>query len=417
MSLLALSYGGSVEVIVVDNASTDGSAELIRHRFPGIDLVEMPDNKGFAGAASVGLFMASGDIVAAVNPDVRLDPDWLSVMARTLSVEQEIGIVGSKILYPDGKTIQHAGGVVHYPLATTDHIGRGEIDTGQYDTPAEASFVTGAALAMWAEVGRSLQYFDPDYYPLYYEDVDLCWRARKEGLRVLYQPRAVALHKESVSMDRRSTLYYSYYHANRLRFVVKRYTPEEVMFDFLPAEAARVVGDMPAEDRRASFDLLENRQPGVPMANGVVNGVANSAASVAGFHPGQDRLQGHLKEVMGGWRVREKPFSSSAPVVGKGIVWLRNRLNNLSTRWYVQPIVQQQVDYNASVARTLREVSSRLAEIEARMRLQAMLTAGLVTQRRHASVEDLTAEVDTLRARIDLLEKELARSYDRGGVT
>src|SRR5437867_65955 len=89
-SLLALDYP-QVEIIVVDNASTDGSLELSRRRFPQIDAVELPDNKGFAGGASVGLFMASGDIVATVNPDVRLDPGWMRAVAATLA-HDDVGV-------------------------------------------------------------------------------------------------------------------------------------------------------------------------------------------------------------------------------------------------------------------------------------------------------------------------------------
>ena len=97
------------------------SSKFVRSKFVSNKFVS---NKGFAGGASVGLFMASGHIVATVNPDVRLDPGWMSAVANTLLSRADVGVVGSKILYPDGKTIQHAGGVVHYPLATTEHVGR-----------------------------------------------------------------------------------------------------------------------------------------------------------------------------------------------------------------------------------------------------------------------------------------------------
>lgn len=392
-SLMSLDWP-QIEIIVVDNGSTDGSPELIRSSFPDVDLVELPDNKGFAGGASVGLYMANGDIVAVVNPDVVLDSRWLAAVSDTLTSHPNAGVVGSKILYPDGLTLQHAGGIVHYPLATTEHIGRGEVDRGQYDRMAEVQFVTGAALAMWRQVGRDLRFFDEEYYPLYFEDVDLCYRARGEGLKVLYQPKAVAYHKETVTLDRRSTRYYSYFHVNRLRFVVKRYSPEQVMLDFLPAEAARVAGDMDAEDRMASLALLDNRAP-----------AEGSPGEATLTQRRFDTLQGHLGEVMGGWRVRERPFRSSAPIFGRLIVRLRERINNLSTRWYVQPILQQQVDYNASVARMLREMSRQLTELEARVATQAILTAGLVSRRDGTLPEDLNAEIESLRARLEQLEQ------------
>src|SRR5207247_2649525 len=118
--------------------------------------------------------------------------------------------------------------------------------------------------------------------------------------------------------DRQSGLYYSYYHANRLRYVIKQYTPEQVMLDFLPAEAARVSGDMAPEDREASLALLDNRANGsTPLGPGP--GPATQRKL--------DTMQGHVAEVMRSWRVRERPFNSSKPLVGGLIAALRRRLN------------------------------------------------------------------------------------------
>ena len=148
------------------------------------------------------------------------------------------------------------------------------------------------------------------------------------------------------------------------------------MLDFLPAEAKRLSGVMPEEDRKASLHLLDNK-------------LANEHEAIESTIGRKwDSLHEHVSEVMGNWRVREKPFSSSAPLIGPLVARLRSRVNNLSTRWYVQPILQQQVDYNASVARTLREMSGQLAELQAQVALQSLLTAGLISLNNSANEAD-----------------------------
>jgi GT2 family glycosyltransferase len=392
-SVMALDYP-PVEIIVVDNGSSDGSVELIRQRYPKVDLVELPDNKGFAGGASVGLFMASGEVVATVNPDVRLDPGWMRAVAATLE-DGDVGIVGSKVLYPDGKTLQHAGGVVHYPLATVDHIGRGEQDNGQYNISKTVSFVTGAALAMRRDVGHHLGFFDEEFFPVYYEDVDLCWRADKEGLSTVYQPDAVAYHEETVTLDRKGSLYYSFYHANRLRFVVKHYSPEQVMLDFLPAEAARVAGDMPPEDRKASLGLLDNR-----LADGKVEA---GTVTVTQLDLKWDAMQDSVGEVMAGWQVYQKAQGETKK---REAASLGGRMRNLLSRWYLWPTMQKQIDYNASLARSVRELSRQLAEVQARVSVQSMLTSGLISKQAEAAPEDISIELEDLRARLEAIERK-----------
>lgn len=387
-SLLALDYPRS-EIIVVDNGSGDGSVELVRSRFPNVELVELGENKGFAGAASVGMFMSKGDILATVNPDVQLDPQWMSAVLDAFDAFPDAGVVGSKILYPDRKTLQHAGGVVHYPLATTDHIGRGEEDQGQYDHSRIVSFVTGAALAMRRDVGNSLNFFDESYYPVFFEDVDLCWRAKREGWRVVYQPGAVAYHNESVTYDRRSSRYYSYFHANRLRFVVKHYTPEQVLLDFLPAEAERLVGDMEREDRTASLSLLDNRLPdGKDNYNNEPDNLITRK---------WDDLQRQIDEVLRGWQVYER---SRPRKPKKGIA---SKVSNMLSRLYTWPTLQKQIDYNATVARSLREISRQLADLQARVAVQSILASGLVSRQNIAS-NGVYAELEALRARLEELE-------------
>jgi O-antigen biosynthesis protein len=394
-ALLALDYP-AVEIIVVDNASSDGSIDLIKSRFPHVELVELPENKGFAGGASVGLFMARGDIVATVNPDVRLDPGWMRAVADTLARE-DVGIVGSRILYPDGVTIQHAGGVVHYPLATTGHIGRGELDRGQYNLEKRVSFVTGAALAMRREVGHLLNFFDEEFFPMYYEDVDLCWRAEREGLQTVYQPQALAYHRESVTVDRKAVRYYGFYHANRLRFVVKNYSPEQLMGDFLPAEAARLTGVMEPEDRKASLSLFDEPYSveAAPLHStrpAVIQQHHSTTQSQAPQPLSErwDALQAQVSGVMSGWQVYEKAYGAhQGKARRKGS--MRDRLRNIKNRLYLWPVLQKQIDYNAELARTVRELSAQLADVQARLAVQSSLTAALLSRRDGELDEDLAA--------------------------
>jgi hypothetical protein len=244
---------------------------------------------------------------------------------------------------------------------------------------------------MRRDVGHSLNFFDESYYPVFFEDVDLCWRAKREGWRVVYQPGAVAYHSESVTYDRHSSLYYSYFHANRLRFVVKHYTPEQVMLDFLPAEAERLVGDMEREDRTASLSLLDNRAP-----DGKDKADAEQHNLIARKW---DDLQGQIDEVLGGWQVYEK---SRPPKHRKGIA---GRVGNLLSRLYTWPTLRTQIDYNASVARSLREISRQLADLQARVAVQSILASGLVS-RHNAASTGVEAELDALRSRIEELERK-----------
>jgi hypothetical protein len=207
----------------------------------------------------------------------------------------------------------------------------------------------------------------------------------------MYQPDAVAYHEETVTMDRKGSLYYSFYHANRLRFVVKHYSPEQVMLDFLPAEAARVAGDMPPEDRKASLGLLDNT---------LVDGKVMPDATTQ-LDRKWESIQGHVDEVMSGWQVYEQAHSTHKK---RAALSAGNRFRNFLSRWYLWPTLQKQIEYNASLARTVRELSRQLAEVQARVGVQAMLTSGLISRQAGDASEDISIELEDLRARLEALE-------------
>jgi hypothetical protein len=141
-----------------------------------------------------------------------------------------VGVAGSKIFYPDGETIQHAGAWIEWPLGLTHHFS--EPGTG----PHPIEFVTGAAIAFRREVLERVGLLDEGFWPGYFEDVDYCLRVREAGYEVRYVPEAMLDHAETTSVTDLPLLS-RYYQRGRLRFVLKHLPPERFLREFVPAEA------------------------------------------------------------------------------------------------------------------------------------------------------------------------------------
>jgi GT2 family glycosyltransferase len=249
LKALLAQIGAEDEILVVDNDSTDGSVELLCSRFPSIGRVRNTRNLGYAGGANVGLRRARGDLFILLNPDVEVHPGWLRALKEGLQ-EERVGVAGCKLYYPDGRTIQHAGGSINFPLAAADHYGYRQRDQGQWDQGREVDYVTGAALALRRDVLDRVGFFDEGFCPAYYEEVDFCFRARDAGYQVRYVPTAVATHHEHAALGDESYWYIRYFHRNRLRFVLKHRGPWWFLEEFVPAERAWVREGVPSRTRR-----------------------------------------------------------------------------------------------------------------------------------------------------------------------
>lgn len=220
---LIMSDYGNLEIIVVDNGSTDNTADLVQQNFPQVRLISTGKNLGFAGGNNVGIKATDADIVILLNDDTTVEPNMVSEIARFAASDPDVGVIGCKILYPDGQTIQHAGAAV-LPNGLTRHYGYGERDEGQYDRIFDVAYVTGAAIAIKREVLDKLGLLDAGYYPIYFEEVEYCERARRAGFRVVYLPSAKLLHFESQVTVKASYGFFLRYHLGRLRFVLKNFT-------------------------------------------------------------------------------------------------------------------------------------------------------------------------------------------------
>lgn len=224
-----------LEVIVVDNASTDASVERARETGLFDALIPNETNRGCAGGYNDGWRAASGDIVLLLNPDTTVDPGIAHALAGAFVNSPEAAVCGCKILYPDGETFWHAGGIVH-PNGMTGHRGYMEKDEGQFDEIADIDYASGCAIAVRREFLESSGGFNEDFWPGYYEETDLCYRARRAGNKVIYVPDAIVHHHESQSFQLHSDAFFHYTYRNRIRFLVNNYSLRDWLFRFIPFE-------------------------------------------------------------------------------------------------------------------------------------------------------------------------------------
>jgi GT2 family glycosyltransferase len=193
-SLAARASAIEFEVIVVDDASPDGSAgELARHQ--GIRLISLAKNVGFGQACNQGADAARGRFLVFLNNDTEVTDGWLEALYQTFVDEPAAGLVGAKLVFPNG-TVHEAGSLI-FRDGSAMNCGRGEDpDHPSWNVVRDADYCSAACIMIRADVFKQLGGFDPLYAPAYYEDSDLAFRVRQLGLRVLYQPFAAIIHHE-----------------------------------------------------------------------------------------------------------------------------------------------------------------------------------------------------------------------------
>ena len=185
------------EVIVVDDASPDDSLVTLQ-QVSGICLHPRAQNGGFIAACNDGAALAKGEFLVFLNNDTIPQPGWLDALLETFHTHSTIGLVGAKLVYPDGR-LQEAGGVL-FADGSAWNYGRFESpDHCRYTYLRDADYLSGAAIALPRELFAALGGFDTRYAPAYYEDADLAFAVRQHGLRTVYQPAAVVVHDEGTS--------------------------------------------------------------------------------------------------------------------------------------------------------------------------------------------------------------------------
>jgi len=201
-SVVRLSYA-NLAVIVVDNHSSDGTAEAIRTRYGNrVEVIVNETNLGFSRGNNIGIGRAldrGAEYVLLLNNDTVVDATLIESLLSVFVDQPRTGVAGPKIYYenpPD--QIWYAGGRVSLARGITQHVGIRQKDVGQFDSVRQVDYVTGCALMARREVFEKIGYLDPAYRA-YFEDVDFCTRAERAGYDIRYVPRGMVWHKISAS--------------------------------------------------------------------------------------------------------------------------------------------------------------------------------------------------------------------------
>ena len=209
------------EIVIVDNASPDESVQRIRAAYPDVTLLEAGANLGFAGGNNVGIRYAldhDADFIWLLNNDTYVVPDSLIELLKCFT-SPATGITASKMYYAsEPNKLWFAGAGIHWPWGIAYHIGQDEDDHGQYDQVRELEAANGASMLVSRAVFERAGLFDERYF-LYFEETDLCFRARKAGFTILFAPRSRIWHKVSSSVGASSPVYLYYHTRNHIRFV------------------------------------------------------------------------------------------------------------------------------------------------------------------------------------------------------
>jgi len=209
-----------VEIVLVDNASGDGSADYVRANWPEVRLIEARQNLGFAAGNNLGIVAASSRYVVLLNNDTRVRPGWLPALVGVAEGDPTIGAVTSKLVFMDRPcVIQNAGSLVLSDGSGGDR-GTGEEDRGQYDRPEEVFAACGAAVLLNRAMLQDVGLLDTTFFA-YYEDTDLSWRMRLAGWRVVYEPTAVVEHVHSGTSIEWSPFFTFHVDRNRLFMILK----------------------------------------------------------------------------------------------------------------------------------------------------------------------------------------------------
>ena len=220
----------SFEIIVSDNASSDGSQAWIVENHPDVILLENDNNYGYAGGCNRGVNVAKGEFILFLNNDTIQNPNWLDPLIDRMKGDESIAAIQPKILnYYDRKIFDYAGGsgghldLFCFPFARGRVFLNQEEDLGQYDNAKRCFWASGTAMIVRKDLFKAAGKFDETFFA-HMEEIDLCWRFQAMGYEVWAEPRSVVYHKNAVSLPMHTHRKYYLNHRNSLLMLFGNYS-------------------------------------------------------------------------------------------------------------------------------------------------------------------------------------------------
>ena len=231
-----LEYSVNATVFVVDNCSTDDSILFLNQNFPNVDIIINSSNGGYAKGYNDALSKISAEYFVLINSDVEVSSGWLSPIISLMDSDIGIAACQPKVLsYKDKKRFVYAGASggfidnLGYPFCRGRIFESTELDTGQYDDVIEIFWATGACLFLRASQFWNIGGFDEDFFA-HQEEIDLCWRMKNKGYKIMIEPRSVVYHVGGGTLDSLSPFKTYLNFRNNLFMLVKNLPLRSILF-------------------------------------------------------------------------------------------------------------------------------------------------------------------------------------------
>jgi GT2 family glycosyltransferase len=217
-------YGGKLELIVVDNASSDGSLSYLKKLGSKIKVIQNKTNLGFAAAYNLAVPQARYELVCMLNNDISVTPGFLSPLVHELTADSKLAMVIPKLRDATNRQLLGGAGMVCDVFGLAFNRGIDEPDHGQHDSDLYLPYACAAAVLFRKSLFRRAGGYDDRYF-MYHEDVDLCWRCRLMGYQIKYVPSSAIYHRHMATMSRQSRDTFIYYwERNRFCSLLKNYS-------------------------------------------------------------------------------------------------------------------------------------------------------------------------------------------------